>query len=65
MAPDLVTSRLALARLLARRGDAARARTLLAGILADDPGIAPARGALLALGEDAEVAGPQASAAPP
>ena len=49
MAPDLVTARLALAELLARRGEVTAARTLLAGILADDPGIATARGALLAL----------------
>ncbi|HSD20922.1 MAG TPA: tetratricopeptide repeat protein [Anaeromyxobacter sp.] len=65
MAPDLATSRLALARLLARRGDVAGARTLLAGILADDPGIAPARGALLALEGGAEAPAAQASATPP
>jgi hypothetical protein len=65
MAPDLVTSRLTLARLLVRRGDVAGARTLLAGILADDPGIAPARGALLALDGGGETPAAQASATPP
>jgi hypothetical protein len=49
LAPDLVTGRLALAGLLARRGAVDEARALLEGLLAEDPGLAPARGALLAL----------------
>jgi len=48
-APDLVTARLAVGGLLARRGEAAPARALLEGVLAEDPAVAPARGALLAL----------------
>ncbi len=46
--PDLVTPRLALARLLARRGEAAESRALLEALLREDAGLAEARGALLA-----------------
>jgi tetratricopeptide (TPR) repeat protein len=53
--PDLATPRLALARLLAKRGAAAEAAALAAALLREDPALAEARGALLAL----------ASAAPP
>ncbi len=47
--PELVTPRLALARLLVRRGERREAATLLELLLRDDPGLAEARGALLAL----------------
>jgi len=47
--PDLVPSRLALARLAARRGDVDEARGLLEGLLSEDPGLAEARGALVDL----------------
>ncbi len=47
--PDLVTPRLGLARLLARRGETADARLVLEPLLRDDPALAEARGALLAL----------------
>jgi tetratricopeptide (TPR) repeat protein len=57
--PDLLTPRLALARLLARRGEAAEARSLLVPMLRDDPDLAEARGTLLA------VAAPVAAAAAP
>ena len=43
------TARLALARLLARR-DPERARSLLEGLLREEPGLCDARAALLALG---------------
>ena len=46
--PDLVTPRLALGRLLARR-DPAAARAALEDALRIDPALAEARGALLAL----------------
>jgi tetratricopeptide (TPR) repeat protein len=46
--PDLVTPRLALARLLSRRGEAAESRALLEALLREDAGLAEARGALLA-----------------
>ncbi len=46
--PDLATPRLALARLLARRGETREARALLEALLREDPGLAEARGALLA-----------------
>jgi tetratricopeptide (TPR) repeat protein len=49
LVPDLVPSRLALARLAARRGDLGEARGLLEGLLAEDPDLAEARGALLDL----------------
>ena len=54
--PDLVTPRLALARLAGRRGAVDEARALLETLLREDPGLAEARGALVAL---------PASAAPP
>jgi tetratricopeptide (TPR) repeat protein len=47
--PDLVTPRLALVRLLARRGEAREAAALAAALLREDPGLAEARGALLGL----------------
>jgi len=47
--PDLVTPRLGLARLLARRGETADARLVLEPLLREDPGLAEARGGLLAL----------------
>jgi hypothetical protein len=63
VAPDLVPSRIALGRLLARRGRAAEARPLLQGLLqemlAEDPGLAAARGALL------ELDGPVPAGRPP
>jgi Flp pilus assembly protein TadD len=49
-APDLATPRLALARILARRGEGAEARALAAEVLREAPWIAEARGVLLALG---------------
>jgi predicted Zn-dependent protease len=49
MGPDLVTPRLALARLLVRRGEAAEARAILEALLGEEPGLAEARGALVAL----------------
>jgi cellulose synthase operon protein C len=49
--PDLATARLGLARRLAGKGDAAGARVALEALLLDDPGLAPAQGALLALAE--------------
>jgi tetratricopeptide (TPR) repeat protein len=57
--PDLVTPRLGLARLLARRGEGREAAALLEPLLRDDPGLAEARGMLLG------VASAVASAAPP
>jgi tetratricopeptide (TPR) repeat protein len=57
--PDLATPRLALARLLARRGETAEAAALAAALLRDDPGLAEARGAVLAL---APAAPPRAAA---
>src|SRR6266511_3985932 len=47
--PDLVTPRLGLARLLARRGETADVRLVLEPLLREDPGLAEARGGLLAL----------------
>jgi tetratricopeptide (TPR) repeat protein len=47
--PDLATPRLALVRLLARRGGTAEAAALVAALLREDPGLPEARGALLAL----------------
>jgi tetratricopeptide (TPR) repeat protein len=47
--PDLATPRLALARLLARRGEAGEARALLAALLEESPALAEPRGVLLAL----------------
>lgn len=47
--PAPLTARLALARSLARRGRGADAASLLEGLLAEDPDLAEARGALLAL----------------
>lgn len=49
-APDLATPRIALARILARRGEGEEARALAAEVLRDAPWIAEARGVLLALG---------------
>jgi tetratricopeptide (TPR) repeat protein len=49
MGPDLVTPRLALARLLVRRGEVAEARAILEALLGEEPGLAEARGALVAL----------------
>jgi tetratricopeptide (TPR) repeat protein len=45
----LLTPRLGLGRILARRGDAAGARAVLEEALREDPGLAEARGTLLAL----------------
>jgi tetratricopeptide (TPR) repeat protein len=47
--PDLVTPRLALARLLARRGAAPEARAILEPLVAQEPGLSEARGALAGL----------------
>jgi tetratricopeptide (TPR) repeat protein len=47
--PALTTPRLALARLAARRGEAAEARALLEPLLREDPGLAEVRGELAAL----------------
>jgi tetratricopeptide (TPR) repeat protein len=47
--PDLVTPRLALARLLVRRGEAGEARAVLEALLGEEPGLAEARGALVTL----------------
>ncbi len=47
--PDLATARLGLARLLARRGETGEARTLVEALVRDEPDLAEARGALLAL----------------
>jgi tetratricopeptide (TPR) repeat protein len=58
--PELATPRLALARLLARRGRAAEARALLEPLLREDPELAEARGALVALA----AAGPPQAARP-
>jgi tetratricopeptide (TPR) repeat protein len=57
--PDLLTPRLGLARLLARRGEGREAAALLEPLLREDPLLAEARGALLGIGA------PVASAAPP
>lgn len=48
--PDLRSPRLALGRMLARRGQAAEATALLEPLLQEDPDLAEARGALLGLG---------------
>jgi hypothetical protein len=53
LVPDLVPSRLALARLAGRRGAADEARSLLEGLLAEDASLAEARGALLDLARPA------------
>jgi hypothetical protein len=58
--PDLLTPRLALARLLARRGEGREAAALLGPLLREDPGLAEARGTLLAVG----AAAPSKPAAP-
>ena len=47
--PDLVTPRLALARLLAARGDARESGSLVDALLREDPSLGEARGALLAV----------------
>jgi tetratricopeptide (TPR) repeat protein len=47
--PELVTPRLGLGRLLARRGEATEAGALLEPLLREDPSLAEVRGALLAL----------------
>jgi tetratricopeptide (TPR) repeat protein len=46
--PELVTPRIGLARLLARRGDTREASALLEPLLREDPSLAEVRGALLA-----------------
>ena len=57
--PDLVAVRLDLARLLARRGEVAAARPMLASLVRDHPSLAEPRGALLGLSR------PGAGGAPP
>ncbi len=47
--PDLVTPRLGLARLLARRREGSGARAVLEPLVREDPGLAEARGVLLSL----------------
>jgi tetratricopeptide (TPR) repeat protein len=62
--PNLATPRLALARLLARAGDAAGARTELEALLAADPDLGEARGLLLELAEAPARAPPRRTAPP-
>jgi cellulose synthase operon protein C len=56
--PDLVAARLALARSLARRGEAEAGRALLAAVRHDAPDAVAVRRALLDLGEGAAAASP-------
>jgi hypothetical protein len=58
VAPDLVVVRLALARSLARRGEAEAGRALLVAVRHDAPDAVAVRRALLDLGEGAPTASP-------